>query len=181
MENLKDTEIVINKDTLAKLGIKYKKNIFSNRKRQYGRDMFKISYRNYLKKHKLDKLNDVTTSDFILTDLEFEKFLKFEEYEDNSNYGFLVGDIIKIKSYYLCAYHETFNIFEMEILKIDNSRNTGLAYLKINTTKLEKKLRNKLDSVIKMYPNDFTVVNDDVMFSFNNCILSDCILIKSII
>lgn len=159
---------------------KGKKTIFSNRKRQYGRNIFKISYEDYLKKHKLNELND-TTSDFMLTDLEFEEYSKFSKFEVDTNYGFMVGDIVKIKSYYLSGHHREFKKFEMEILALDNDHIPGLVYFKIDMSKLKKKIKKKLDLTIEMYPDDFTFVNDDALFNFNNCILSGCILVKSII
>jgi hypothetical protein len=157
-----------------------RKSIFSNRVRQYGRDMCKISYSTYLKKHRLNELNDVN-SDFMLSDAEFEEYIKFSKHEDETNYGFIVGDIIKINSDYLCAHHKYFENFEMKILKLDNDRKPGLVYLKIDMSKLSKKLKKELDLVITYYPEDFKFINTDALFDFNNCILADCILIKSIL
>lgn len=182
------TKDVVKTDCVDKVDInilikskrKGKKTIFSNRKRQYGRNIFKISYDDYLKKHKLNELND-TTSDFMLTDLEFEEYSKFSKFEVDTNYGFMVGDIVKIKSYYLSGHHREFKKFEMEILSLDNDHIPGLVYFKIDMSKLKKKIKKKLDLTIEMYQDDFKFVNDDALFNFNNCILSSCILVKSII
>jgi len=165
--------------------IKSKKSVFSKRKRTYGRNMFKTSYSHWMEKTHLND-NYSTTGDYILSDLEFEEFLKFTKYEEQINYGFIIGDVIQLDPKVedsLCGHWKEFVDFELTIEKIDNNHKPGLVTFEIESNKHNDKLKKKLNESIAKYPDNFENVNNNpanYTIELNNSILADCLLIKSI-
>ena len=165
--------------------IKSKKSVFSKRKRPYGRNMFKSCYNHWMKKTHLNE-NYSTTGDYVLTNLEFEEFLKLAKYEDTSNYGFIIGDVIQIDPRVtdsLCGHWKNFVNFELTIEKINNNHKPGLVTLEIQPNKHNDKLKKKLETSIEKYPDSFKNVNNHpthYTVELNIDILTNCLLIKSI-